>query len=134
MGFWKNLLTEIDNITKWIVRIGTDALEPLKSIDEKLTPQHNHISNEEPIKDLSETPVLILPDNEDRQKLMIQNIGTEPCYIKLGEGISLADFHFVLAPDTSPAYGNGGSVTLDKWHGEVYGIANDKAKIAVLEY
>lgn len=134
MRFWKNLLEEIRAITRWIIKSGAEIVEPLRSIDNKLTKEKNYISNENPIKKVNTSPLLLLESNENRKKLIIQNIGLEPCYIKLEEGISRNDFHFVLAPDTSPAFGNGGSVTLDNWHGEVYAICGKETKISVLEY
>ncbi len=134
MKFWNNLLEEIRAIPQWIIKAGAELLEPLISIDNKLTKEENYISNENPIKKINNLASLILHENEDRKKLIIQNIGLEPCYIKLEDNVSKDDFHFVLAPDTSPAFGNGGSVTLDNWHGEVYVIAEKETKLSVLEY
>ncbi len=134
MKFWKNLLKEIGAITHWIIKAGAEIVEPLRSIDNKLTKEANYIPNENPIKEVKTSPLLLLEHNDNRKKLIIQNIGLEPCYIKLHTDISKDDFHFVLAPDTSPAFGNGGSVTLDNWHGEVYAIAEKETKISVLEY
>lgn len=118
-------------------RILKDILDKVHTISlllvkkEAYTPE---VANEEPIKIIKDKPILLLETNYPRKKLIIQNIGLEPCYIKLGDGISKDDFHFVLAPDTSLAFGNGGSVTLDNWHGEVYAIAEKPTKISVLEY
>ncbi len=118
-------------------RILKDILDKVHTISlllvkkEAYTPE---VANEEPIKIIKDKPILLLETNYPRKKLIIQNIGLEPCYIKLGDGISKDDFHFVLAPDTSLAFGNGGSVTLDNWHGEVYAIAEKETKISVLEY
>ena len=134
MKFWKNLLEEIGAITHWIIKAGAELLEPLKSIDKKLTKEFNHIPNIEPIKKVSNVPILLLLENNNRHNLIIQNIGVNPCFIKLGEGISLNDFHFVLAPDTYPSFGNGGSIELKDWHGEVYAICEKETKISVLEY
>jgi len=118
-------------------RILKDILDKVHTISlllvkkEAYTPE---VANEEPIKIIKDKPILLLETNYPRKKLIIQNIGLEPCYIKLGDGISKDDFHFVLASDTSLAFGNGGSVTLDNWHGEVYAIAEKETKISVLEY
>lgn len=134
MKFWNNLLEKISNMTHWIIKASAELLEPLKSIDEKLSEKLSYLANEEPIKNISSTPVVLLSDNDKRQKIIIQNIGLEPCYIKLENGVSKESFHFVLAPDTFPSFGNGGSVTLDHWHGPVYAIAEKETKVSVLEY
>lgn len=134
MRFWKEFIEKLNDIVYWTRNIYADLFIKLKSIDNKLTKEEIYIANENPIKKVNTSPLLLLEYNDDRNKLIIQNIGLEPCYIKLGDGISEDDFHFVLAPDTSPAFGNGGSVTLDNWHGEVYAIAEKETKISVLEY
>lgn len=134
MKFWKNLIEEIGFITRWIIKSSAELLEPLNSIDNKLTKEENYIANENPIKKISNLASLVLHENGDRNKLIIQNIGLEPCYIKLDIGVSKDVFHFVLAPDTSLAFGNGGSITLDNWHGEIYAICEKETKLSVLEY
>lgn len=134
MKFWKELIGKLNDIVHWLREMHADLLMKSTSIDEKLTKKEYYLANNNPINNITNTPTLLLPENEGRNKIIIQNIGLEPCYIKLEVGISKEDFHFVLAPDTSPAFGNGGSVTLDNWHGEVYAIANKETKISVLEY
>lgn len=134
MKFWKNLIEKIDLISTWIIKASNQLMKPLKSIDNKLTKKENHISNENPIQTIKTKPCIVLHENNERTKIIVQNIGLEPCYIKLGNSVSKDDFHFVLAPDTSPAFGNGGSVTLDNWHGEVYAICEKETKLSVLEY
>lgn len=126
MRFWKNLINMLN-----------DIFNQVRNLNEILFREHfkaNYIPNENPIKEVKTSPLLLLEHNDSRKKLIIQNIGLEPCYIKLEEGMSKNDFHFVLAPDTSPAFGNGGSVTLDNWHGEVYAMCEKETKISVLEY
>ncbi|OZV12362.1 hypothetical protein CIW83_09705 [Tissierella sp. P1] len=134
MKFWNNLLKEIGLITNWIIKTGAELLEPLKSIDGKLSKEENYIANENPIKKINSSVTFVLGCNESRTKLIIQNIGLEPCYLKLDSRISKEDFHFVLAPDTSPNYGNGGSISLDNWHGKIYAICEKETKLSVLEY
>ena len=134
MKFWNNLINSINTISDWISGIGDSILEQLKSINIKLSKKINLIANETPIKKVNNLASLILHENEDRKKLVIQNIGLEPCYIKLDNVVTKEDFHFVLAPDTSLAFGNGGSITLDNWHGEVYAICEKETKLSVLEY
>lgn len=140
MKFWKKLMEYIEKIADQNLSTSSrlkNILSELNSLKNLLTEKFstlNDTSNENPIKKIKPSPLLLLEHNDNRKKLIIQNIGLEPCYIKLGDGISKDNFHFVLAPDTSPAFGNGGSVTLDNWHGEVYAIAEKETKISVLEY
>lgn len=134
MKFWKELIGKLNDIVHWIREMHADLLMKSTSIDEKLTKKEYYLANNNPINNITNTPTLLLPENEGRNKIIIQNIGLEPCYIKLEFGISKEDFHFVLAPDTSPAFGNGGSVTLDNWHGEVYAICEKETTVSVLEY
>lgn len=140
MKFWKRLMENIEkiadrnlNTSSYLKRI----LNEFNSLNNLLTQKHlrvNDISNKNPIKEIKPSPLLLLEYNDDRKKLIIQNIGLEPCYIKLEETVSKDDCHFVLAPDTSPNFGNGGSITLDSWHGEVYAICEKETKLSVLEY
>jgi len=140
MKFWKRLMDYIEKIsdrsflTHSNVKDISTTIIDLKSlvIDEYLS--SNCIANEEPIKNIKSTPRLLLESDRERKKIIIQNIGTEPCYIKLDNGVSKENYHFILAPDTSPNFGNGGSVTLDNWHGEVYAICEKETKLSVLEY
>lgn len=134
MKFWKELIEKLNDIVLWIKEMRSDLLMTTDSIDRKLISEVNYVSNESPIKTVKNLETLILDENEDRTKLVIQNIGLEPCYIKLDNGVSKDDFHFVLAPDTSLAFGNGGSINLDNWHGEVYAICEKETKLSVLEY
>ena len=134
MKFWKELIEKLSDIVYWIREMHADLLIRSESIDTKLTKEENYIANEEPIKKINNLASLVLPENENRKKLIIQNIGLEPCYIKLDSGVSKDDFHFVLAPDTSLTFGNGGSINLDNWHGVVYAICEKETKLSVLEY
>ncbi len=136
MKFWKSLLDGIGAISHWIIKAGAEILEPLKSMNEiiKEKTATTIIANEVPVKTVIQAPIKLIETNHIRKKLIIQNIGIDPCFIKLDNTISKDDFHFVLAPDTSIAYGNGGSVALDGWHGEVWAVAERETQISVLEY
>lgn len=134
MKFWKELIRVVDEIPAFIVEVGGRITDLLRGIDNKLTEEENYIANENPIKKINSSATLVMACNDERNKLIIQNIGLEPCYIKLDSGVSKDDFHFVLAPDTSLSFGNGGSITLDNWHGEVYAICEKETKLSVLEY
>lgn len=124
--FLKNLIDKIEKIKNDI-----DGIYILLIKKEADTPD---FANEEPIKVIKDSPIILSETNYPRTKLIIQNIGLEPCYIKLDSGVSIEDFHFVLAPDTSPSFGNGGSITLDNWHGGVWAICEKETKLSILEY
>lgn len=140
MKFWKRLMENIEKIADRNLSTSTrlkGILSELGSLNNMITESHlklNDISNDNPIKEIKSSPLLLLEYNSDREKLIIQNIGLEPCYIKLDSEISKENYHFVLAPDTSLHFGNGGSITLDNWHGEVYAICEKETKLSVLEY
>lgn len=140
MKFWKKLMEYIEKISdrnlstaNYLRNLSSEVNFLNNSLTEKCL-KSNFESNESPIKKINSSVTFVLDCNEDRTKLIIQNIGLEPCYIKLDSEVSKDDFHFVLAPDTSPNFGNGGSITLDNWHGEVYAIAEKETKLSVLEY
>lgn len=134
MKFWREFMEKLNDIILWIREIRSDFLTKSESIENKLTNKENYIANKNPIKGVENLATLILAENEGRTKLIIQNIGLEPCYIKLDNEVSKDDYHLVLAPDTSYDFGNGGSVVLDGWHGEVYAICEKETKLSVLEY
>ena len=134
MKFWKELIEKLNAIVSGIKEMRDDLLMITDSIDRKLLSKQYWMPNKDPIKVVKDLETLILDENMDRAKLVIQNIGLEPCYIKLDNEVSKDDFHFVLAPDTSPSFGNGGSINLDNWHGEVYAICEKETKLSILEY
>lgn len=78
--------------------------------------------------------VMLFRRNDNRRRLVIQNVGTNPCYIKLGGGCANDDYHFILAADTADEQGNGGSIDLSNWSGGVSAYCNDETHLATLEY
>lgn len=126
MRFWDNLISVLKDISNKINEI---AIVIFNYHDET-----NLKSNVDPVVIVKTKPIIILNSNVKRKKLIIQNIGLEPCYIKLDSEITKDDYHFVLAPDTSPNFGNGGSITLDNWNGKVWAICEKETKLSVLEY
>lgn len=126
MRFWKEFIGKIQSIK--------DAINNIYVLLIKKETTSQIVSNPNPILTITNEPTKVFGNNCGRKKTIVQNIGLEPCYIKLGHRISRSDFHFVLAPDTSSNFGNGGSITLDNWHGEVYAITEQKTQISVLEY
>jgi hypothetical protein len=145
MAFWKNFINLLEDffggIGKRLEAIEGNITNKLNTIEEnteliwkKIDPPPTVEANDEPIKTVADIPVELLPGNEARNNLIIQNIGICPCYIRLGEGVSQNDFHFVLAPDSRESHGNGGSIELKNWHGSVTAICEKETKVSVLEY
>lgn len=129
MRFWKIFIELLDNIRESVlgIELFTDVLyrkETVPRLDVNLSP----------ISKVGDKSILLLEENSDRVNLIIQNIGISPCYIKLGEKALLNDFHAILAADTYDNQGNGGSIELKNWHGEVYAICESETKVSVLEY
>lgn len=50
----------------------------------------------------------MLAENEYRISLIIQNLGTNSLFVKLGDGASTSSFDFVLSPGTNADDGLGG--------------------------
>ena len=65
----------------------------------------------------SNTPAIVtsagevLSDNENRYSWSIQNVGTNPLFVRLGGTASTTVFHYVLKGGTGNDDGLGGSVT-----------------------
>lgn len=58
----------------------------------------------------------------NRRFLMIQNVGTNVLYVKLGTGATTSDYSFILKGGTGAADGLGGSFVMDAlavWQGAV---------------
>lgn len=74
--------------------------------------------------------------NTDRQSWSIQNVGTNPLFVRLGTGASATVFHFVIKGGTGDSDGNGGSVGEDG-SGTVYSgiisVAGTSPKYVVRE-
>lgn len=129
MRFWKSFIELLDSIRESVlgIELFTDILyrkETVPRLDVNISP----------IKKIGSKSMLVLEENSERVNLIIQNIGISPCYVKLGSDASLDDFHTILAADTFQNQGNGGSIELKNWHGEVYAICESETKVSVLEY
>jgi hypothetical protein len=55
----------------------------------------------------------LLVENLYRKTLIIQNLGTNPLYVKLGDSASTSDFDFVLKGGTGADDGTGGIFSED---------------------
>lgn len=77
---------------------------------------------------------IIAKANKDRLSITLQNVGTEPCIIRLGGDPSTSAYNMVLAADSATRKGNGGSITLRDYTGAIKGITEaNSTVIAVTE-
>lgn len=51
--------------------------------------------------------------NDNRRTVIVQNLGTNPLFVKFGTGASSSDFDVVLKGGTAPDDGLGGTVSFD---------------------
>ncbi len=69
-----------------------------------------------------------------RRQILIQNVGVNPCLIKVDADPDIDDFDFVLSEDTGAREGNGGNIFLDNCQGEIRALAEGgNTTLAVLE-
>jgi len=76
-----------------------------------------------------------LPANEVRGAWMIQNLGTNPLFVRLGTGASTSVFHVVLKGATANDDGTGGSFAQEAgviWTG-IVSIAGTSPRYTVTE-
>jgi hypothetical protein len=77
---------------------------------------------------------VIAAANADRLSITIQNVGTEPCIIRLGGNPSATAYNLILAEDTAAKAGAGGKVTIKNYIGAIKGITEaNSTVIAVCE-
>lgn len=126
MKFWGNFIDIVKQILEQCKQISTLLL--------KQSSDKTYRANSDPIKNIKTEPIMVLKTDETRKNIIIQNIGIEPCFIKLGQDISADDFHCILASDTLEKQGNGGSIKLENWHGEIWAICEKETKLSILEY
>lgn len=78
----------------------------------------------------------VLAANDDRKSWMIQNVGTNPVFVRIGGTASTSLFHFVLKGGTGDSDGLGASYTEDG-SGTVstglISIAGTTPKVVVME-
>lgn len=90
---------------------------------------------------LSNTPSIVtsagdvLTKNNDRRAFSIQNVGTNPIFVRLGTGASSTIFHAVLKGGTADSDGTGGSFAMT--NGLVYSgivsVSGTTPKFVVME-
>jgi hypothetical protein len=77
---------------------------------------------------------VIAAANADRISITLQNVGTEPCLIRLGGNPSATAYNIILGADSAAKAGNGGSITIRDFIGSIKGItAANSTTIAVME-
>jgi hypothetical protein len=78
--------------------------------------------------------IVIASKNEKRLSITLQNVGTEPCLIRFGGNPSATAYNVILGKDSAAKAGNGGSITIRDYIGEIKGITEaNSTVIAILE-
>ena len=82
----------------------------------------------------SSTLILAARTDNKRKHVVLQNNGTEPCIIRLGEGASTTTYNITLSKATAARDGLGGSITIENYQGIIHGIVgSNTTEISVLE-
>ena len=77
---------------------------------------------------------VIAAANLHRQSITLQNVGSVPCLVRLGGNPSSSAYNFILAADSGTRLGQGGSITLTAFQGEIKGITESSStSIAIYE-
>lgn len=77
---------------------------------------------------------VIAASNSNRLSITLQNVGTTPCLIRLKGNPSATAYNIILGADSAAKAGNGGSVTIRDFIGEIKGITESSSTvIAVME-
>jgi hypothetical protein len=77
---------------------------------------------------------VIAVKNADRLSITLQNVGLVACLIRLGGNPSATAYNIILGADSAAKAGNGGSVTIRDFIGEIKGLTESGSTvIAVME-
>ena len=98
-------------------------------------------NNVAPTADINTPEILtsagtVLTANSDRKSWMIQNVGTNPIFVRIGGTASTTVFHFILKGGTADNDGLGASYTEDGGgtvHSGLISIAGTTPKVVVME-
>ena len=71
------------------------------------------------ISNVTSTEVLVAPSNQNRLECILQNVNTDAVLVKLGTGVGTSSYNFILTPDTGIRAGNGGTLTIDNYLGDI---------------
>lgn len=77
----------------------------------------------------------VLIANTSRRAFSIQNVGTNPIFVRLGTGASSTVFHAVLKGGTADSDGTGGSFSMQNGlvYSGVVSIAGTTPKVVIME-
>jgi hypothetical protein len=77
---------------------------------------------------------IIAKNNKDRLSITLQNVGVIPCLLRLGGDPSATAYNLILGTDSAAKAGDGGSITIRDYTGEIKGITESSSTvIAVME-
>ncbi len=87
------------------------------------------------IKTVSDNPIVVMKKSAYRSRVMIQNVGENPCLFRVDGNPDIDNFDFVLSSDGGDRKGFGGSIVLEGMKGELKAITEVAAgtNIAILE-
>lgn len=77
----------------------------------------------------------VLAANKTRAAFMVQNLGTNPLFVRYGTGASSSVFHQVLKAATAPDDGTGGATSMEvgtMWVG-IVSVAGSSPRFVVTE-
>ena len=81
------------------------------------------VLNLDTVFSVSSTAENVVAANEGRASFSIQNIGTTKVYVRMGAAPALGGskfFSFILPPASGDEEGDGGTLTVDDFQGDVY--------------
>ncbi len=125
-----------DNIS---IKDGTGTSRTLRATDNSGVHTTHHIIDRLPQSSATNTPAIAttggdaLTANTSRKRLSIQNVGTNPLFVRFGTGASATVFHIILKGGTADSDGLGGILTDDSWTG-VVSVFGTSPKYVVTEW
>lgn len=84
---------------------------------------------------LSDTDaVTLLTASDYRKSFTVSNQGTTKLYVKLGESASSSSWHYVLPGGGASDDGNGGTVSIDNYVGDVSVASASTGRVSFVEF
>ena len=80
------------------------------------------------------TSATIMNSSEYRKSFIVTNTGTNKIYVKLGTGATSSSWHFALPGGGANDDGNGGSISVDGYAGEVAVCAATTGRYHYVEF
>jgi hypothetical protein len=102
---------------------------------EKMTRQSNTAPAASPVTvDTTAGGTELVAANANRISVTLQNVGEEPCLIRLGGTPAAGAYNMILGKDSAAKAGNGGSITITDYTGAIKGLTEaNSTVIAVTE-